>query len=59
MISKWSHLKPKALSLRKRGKSLPYIHLQLGIPKSTLNYWLKDITLTPAQRDLLHKNWEH
>ncbi len=57
MASKWSELKPQAISLRKRGKSLPYIHLHLGIPKSTLNYWFKDIKLSAAQKEVLNKNW--
>ena len=30
-----------AVRLRKQGKSLPYVHTKLGIPKSTLSYWFK------------------
>ena len=59
MLSKWSYLKPEAIKLRKSGKSLPFINVHLGIPKSTLNYWFKDITLTERQRKRLHENWKN
>ena len=58
MISKWSNLKPEAIKLRKEGRSLPYIHSHLGIPKSTLSSWLKDIKLTSAQKKKLENNWK-
>lgn len=58
MKSKWSHLKPRAIRLRKQGKSLPYIHAKLQIPKSTLSYWFKDIELTTSQKAKLHQNWK-
>lgn len=58
MKSKWSHLKPKAIALRTQGQSLPYIHKQLGIPKSTLSNWLRDVTLTDTQKAKLHDNWQ-
>lgn len=57
MTSNWSDLKPKAIKLRKSGKSLPFIHQKLGIPKSTLSYWFKDIELTGEQKEKLHRNW--
>jgi len=44
--------------LRRQGKSLPYIHTKLHIPKSTLSYWLKDVELTVAQKAKLHQNWK-
>jgi len=56
MLSKWSSIKPEAIRLRKLGKSLPYIHTKLGIPKSTLSYWLKDITLTVSQKNKLESD---
>ena len=59
MRSKWSHLKPEAIRLRKSGKSLPYVHKKLGIPNSTLSYWFRNIKLTKRQKDQLHKNWEN
>ncbi len=58
MISKWYNLKHEALRLRKQGKSLPYIHLKLGIPKSTLSYWFKNVTLSQTQKDKLHRDWQ-
>ena len=58
MASKWIHLKPEAIRLRKQGRSLPYVHTHLGIPKSTLSHWFKDITLTEKQKAKLQKNWQ-
>jgi ribosomal protein L37E len=57
MSSKWSHLKSRAVQLRKSGKSLRFIHVKLGIPKSTLSNWFKDVELTKKQREKLHANW--
>ena len=59
MTSKWSHLKSEAVKLRKQGKSLPYIHKELGIPKSTLSNWLKDIKLTADQKNKLETDWKN
>ena len=53
MRSKWFRLKPKAISLRKRGKSIRNIEKSLGIPRSTLSGWLKNIKLTSSQYKLL------
>lgn len=50
-----SNDKDKATSLRRQGKTFREIEEILGIPKSTLNYWLKDIELTEKQE----KNLEH
>lgn len=58
MSSKWSNLKSEALRLRKQGKSLPYVHTKLGIPKSTLSYWFKDVVLTSNQYEKLQQNWK-
>ncbi|PIY58543.1 MAG: hypothetical protein COY98_01480 [Candidatus Yonathbacteria bacterium CG_4_10_14_0_8_um_filter_43_17] len=58
MISKWSNLKPEAIRLRKQGRSLPYVHMKLGVPKSTLSYWFKDVVLTPSQYKKLHQDWK-
>lgn len=58
MKSKWFNLKPEAISFRKQGKSLPYIHTKLGIPKSTLSYWLKNVVLTNLQKKKLRKDWQ-
>jgi hypothetical protein len=58
MKSKWFEFKSEAIRLRKQGKSLPYVHTTLGIPKSTLSYWFKNITLTDKQKCKLRKNWQ-
>lgn len=39
----------KALSLREKGWSYNLISEQLGVPKSTLSYWLRAIPYTPSQ----------
>jgi hypothetical protein len=49
MQSKWFSLKPQALALRRKGKSLRDIEKNLKIPKSTLSGWLKDVILTEEQ----------
>lgn len=59
MRSKWFELKPKAIKLRKRGKSIPYIENKLGIPRSTLSGWLKDVRLSGIQKKILKNNWRN
>ena len=56
MISKWYHLKEKAISIRKSGKSIVNIEATLGIPRSTLSGWFKKIKLTKSQYKSLKKN---
>lgn len=56
MQSRWRHLQNKAVSLRKAGDSITSIEKQLGIPRSTLSNWFKDISLTKKQLELLEKN---
>lgn len=53
MRSRWFELKPKAISLRKQGKSIREIESSLGIPRSNLSYWLRNIKLTKSQYRLL------
>ena len=53
MRSKWFKLKPKAISLRKKGKSIRDIEILLGIPRSTLSGWLKNTKLSTTQCKLL------
>lgn len=57
MISKWFELKDKAISLRKRGKSLKDVEKILGIPRSTLSGWFSGIKLSENQRKALDKRW--
>lgn len=56
MISKWYGLKEKALSLRRKGNSIRNVEIELGIPRSTLSGWFKDIKLNKIQRKILDKN---
>jgi len=48
-----SHIKNKALELRGKGMSYSQIKTSLGISKSTLSGWLKDIPLTKEQLQAL------
>lgn len=57
MISKWFHLKEKAIVLRQNGCSIRHIEKQLKIPRSTLSGWFKMIVLTHQQKDKLRKEW--
>jgi hypothetical protein len=57
MKSKWFHLKDRAILLRKKGYSIRTIELRLGIPRSTLSGWLKDVPLTSSQRRKLRTEW--
>ncbi len=42
--------------LRRTGKSVFYISKQLGVAKSTVSIWCRDISLTSTQRLKLHQN---
>lgn len=56
MKSKWFEYKEAAVTLRKTGMSMTVIEKRLGIPRSTLSGWFKDITLTEKQRTRLMEN---
>lgn len=58
MISKWFHLKDSAITLRKQGISIKQIEFRLGIPRSTLSGWLKNIKLNKRQKQKLLKKWK-
>jgi hypothetical protein len=58
MKSEWRELKPKAIKLRKQGKSIKKIGKKLSIPISTLSGWFKHIELTANQKVKLRKDWE-
>jgi len=53
--------KNKAISLRKRGNSYNEISKILGVPKSTLSLWLRDIKMLPEVEkiflDRIRKKW--
>lgn len=57
MISKWYELKNEAIKLRKKGFSIRKIEDRLGIPRSTLSGWLRDIQLSLKQKEKLLKDW--
>lgn len=59
MKSKWFELKEEAVRLRKRGISIVKIEHRLGVPRSTLSGWFKNIELTPAQKDKLLQDWRN
>jgi hypothetical protein len=56
MKSKWYELKESAIGLRQSGMSMTVIERRLGIPRSTLSGWFKNVTLTTDQKVLLQKN---
>lgn len=47
-------MKKKAQSMRKRGISYTRIGRELGVPKSTLSFWLKSIPLSKKHRERLY-----
>lgn len=49
--------KNKALELRQKGMSVGDIAKRIGIAKSTVSLWCRDIELTPAQTQRLHEKW--
>ena len=55
MKSKWYELKENAIKLRQQGFSIGKIERDLGIPRSTLSGWLKNIKLTARQKELLEE----
>lgn len=58
MRSQWYKLKPKAIELRQAGNSIRTIESKLRIPKSTLSYWFKGLTLSKEKQVKLRKDWE-
>ena len=58
MKSKWFKLKGRAQHLRRKGYSVRKIERNLGIPRSTLSGWLRDIKLTDLQKKKLLRDWK-
>lgn len=56
MKSKWFRFKEEAVNMRQSGMSMTIIERRLGIPRSTLSGWFKDIHLSEEQRTRLMKN---
>lgn len=55
MKSRFEHLHQQAISLRKSGCSIGEVERRLGIPRSTLSGWFRDILLTKIQVEKLEK----
>lgn len=55
MKSKWFKFKSRAIVLRKQGKSIRDIEKFLGVPRSTLSGWLKNVELTTSQYKILEE----
>ena len=53
MKSRWDGYRQNAVALRKKGESIRDIELSLGIPRSTLSGWFKNIVLTSSQNKRL------
>lgn len=49
--------KDRAIKLRKKGQSIRDIEKILGVARSTLSGWLKNIELTAGQKEKLYQNW--
>lgn len=45
----------KAIKLRSKGESVKEIAKKVGVAKSTVSLWCRDIVLTPVQIERLHK----
>ncbi|MDO8483042.1 MAG: hypothetical protein Q7S86_04465 [bacterium] len=59
MQSRWFKLKDQACNMRRRGVSIRAVEEKLGIPRSTLSYWFKDIQLSSKQLKKLKKDWHN
>lgn len=58
MKSRWEQIRPQAVRLRKQGYSIKAVEQKLGIPRSTLSGWFKDVSLTKKQKDILEARWK-
>ena len=59
MISRWCESKNRATNLRKKGTSIGEIERRLGIPRSTLSSWFKNIELSQKQKEKITQNWKN
>jgi hypothetical protein len=50
--------KKKAVELRKNGESIRHIEKSLCVPRSTLNYWFKDIEISDIHKRILYRKWQ-
>lgn len=59
MKSRWFKLKPSAIKFRRKGFSIGKIERNLGIPRSTLSGWFKNIKLSQKQEKKILSNWKN
>lgn len=52
-------MKEKAVKLRKNGFSIGKVERQLGIPRSTLSGWFKNIKLANKQLEKIEREWKN
>lgn len=50
--------KRRAIALRRKGLSIGYIEKKLGINRSTLSGWFKNVELTAKQKKALYDRWK-
>src|SRR5579864_8104595 len=58
MKSQWFEYKDQAFTLRKSGYSIKRIEAFLGIPRSTLSGWFKNLEISEEHKSQLMKNKE-
>ena len=56
MISKWEHVKPQAIQMRRDGYTKVSIQKELGVPLSTLSRWFKKVVFTKREMALIEQN---
>lgn len=49
--------KEQAIWLRKQGRSYREIEKELGVARSTLSYWLKNVDISEVHSLKLYSNW--
>jgi hypothetical protein len=59
MWSQWQHLKTAAIQMRRRGVAIRDVEKRLGIPRSTLSYWFKDVQMSAHHKKRLEIRARH
>lgn len=58
MKSRWYELKEQAIASRRQGFSIGKIENSLGVPRSTLSGWFKNVELNKKQKEKILKEWK-
>lgn len=58
MISKWYKLKEEAVKMRLAGNSIIDVEIKLGIPRSTLSGWFKNVKIQDKHKKVLERRWK-